>query len=60
MELGAGRRTKGDRIDPSVGIVLHRKSGDEVHAQETLAEIYSSRPLSSQWISRFYCAFDIR
>ena len=32
LHLGAGRRTKEDAIDHSVGIVCHRKRGDEVGA----------------------------
>lgn len=41
--LGAGRMTKEDKIDVSVGIVLHKKIGDYVEKGETLAEIHANR-----------------
>ena len=37
LELGAGRKTKEDDIDPAAGIELHRKMGDEIKKGETLA-----------------------
>lgn len=41
LELGAGRRTKTDPIDPSVGIRLRKKIGDRVEPGEPLAEIHA-------------------
>ena len=41
LRLGAGRRTKDDEIDHSVGIVLHKKRGDEVASGDTMAEIHA-------------------
>jgi pyrimidine-nucleoside phosphorylase len=41
VRLGAGRRTKDDDIDHSVGIVCRKKRGDQVAAGETLAEIHA-------------------
>jgi pyrimidine-nucleoside phosphorylase len=41
LHLGAGRRTKDDAIDHSVGVVCRRKRGDEVAAGEVLAEIHA-------------------
>ncbi len=38
--LGGGRERKEDSVDPAVGIVLHKKSGDRVDAREPLATIY--------------------
>jgi pyrimidine-nucleoside phosphorylase len=38
--LGGGRERKEDSVDPAVGIVLHKKVGDEVAAREPLATIY--------------------
>src|SRR6266700_5336329 len=38
--LGGGRERKEDSVDPAVGIVLHKKVGDRVDAQEPLATIY--------------------
>lgn len=40
MQLGAGRKTKDDVIDHAVGIVLCRKTGDEVKAGDTLAMLH--------------------
>jgi pyrimidine-nucleoside phosphorylase len=41
LELGAGRRTKEDEVDHSVGVVCHVKRGDEVVAGDVLAEIHA-------------------
>jgi pyrimidine-nucleoside phosphorylase len=38
--LGGGRERKEDAVDPAVGIVLHKKVGDEVSAGDPLATIY--------------------
>ena len=38
--LGGGRERKEDSVDPSVGIVLHKKVGDRIDAGEPLATIY--------------------
>jgi pyrimidine-nucleoside phosphorylase len=38
--LGGGREKKEDSVDPSVGIVLHKKVGDRVAANEALASIH--------------------
>ncbi|OAT86490.1 pyrimidine-nucleoside phosphorylase [Desulfotomaculum copahuensis] len=43
MLLGAGRRTREDRIDHAVGIVLHKKTGDRVEAGEPLATLHVNR-----------------
>ncbi|WP_085246722.1 pyrimidine-nucleoside phosphorylase [Gilliamella mensalis] len=42
MQLGAGRATKEDIIDPAVGIVLHKKVGDQVAEGEALLTIHAS------------------
>jgi len=42
MILGAGRLTKSDVIDPSVGIVVHKKVGDKVTKGDVIATIYSN------------------
>jgi pyrimidine-nucleoside phosphorylase len=41
MVLGAGRKTKDEAIDHSVGISLKKKVGDMVKEGETLAQFYS-------------------
>jgi pyrimidine-nucleoside phosphorylase len=38
--LGGGRERKEDSVDPSVGIVLHKKVGDRIAVGEPLATIY--------------------
>jgi pyrimidine-nucleoside phosphorylase len=42
LELGAGRRAKEDDIDPTAGIVLHKKVGDYVNKSETIATCYTN------------------
>jgi pyrimidine-nucleoside phosphorylase len=46
--MGAGRTTKEDRIDPSVGIVLHKKRGAWVRAGEPLATLHLRDESASQ------------
>lgn len=43
--LGAGRATKDDHIDLSVGIILHKKIGDTVKQGDTLATIHTNKEL---------------
>lgn len=38
--LGGGRERKEDKVDPSVGIDLHKKIGDRVESGEAMATIY--------------------
>jgi len=38
--LGGGRERKEDSVDPAVGMVLHKKVGDKVSAEEPLATVY--------------------
>jgi pyrimidine-nucleoside phosphorylase len=42
VDLGAGRRTKGEAIDHSVGIVLQAKVGDKVAAGDTLFTVHAN------------------
>ena len=46
MILGAGRAKKEDPIDHAAGIVLEKKTGDEVRQGETLAVFYTNRRAS--------------
>jgi len=43
MMLGAGRQTKEDDIDLSVGLELHKKVGDKVNEGESLLTIHSNQ-----------------
>lgn len=43
LELGAGRRTKEDSIDPAAGIVLKKKTGDAVKKGETIALAFTNK-----------------
>lgn len=40
MRLGAGRETKADQIDLSVGVDLHVKIGDRVNKDDVIATLY--------------------
>jgi pyrimidine-nucleoside phosphorylase len=40
MLLGAGRETTESRIDPAVGVTLHKKTGDEVESGEPLLTVH--------------------
>jgi thymidine phosphorylase len=47
--LGGGREKKEDSVDPSVGIVLHKKVSDRVSAGESLCTIhYNSETRAAQ------------
>jgi pyrimidine-nucleoside phosphorylase len=48
MRLGAGRVTKDDDIDHSVGVVCLRKRGDAVEAGDVLAEIHAKDDASAE------------
>jgi pyrimidine-nucleoside phosphorylase len=48
MHLGAGRTVKDDVIDHAVGVVCHRKRGDQVSAGDTLAEIHAQDETAAQ------------
>ena len=41
-DLGAGRITKEDNIDYSVGIILNKKVSDNIESGEELATIYAN------------------
>ncbi len=41
-ELGAGRKTKDDKIDPAAGIIFNFKIGDEIKKGDVIAEIFSN------------------
>lgn len=59
MVLGAGRETKEDKIDPAVGLILHKKVGDKVQKGEALLTIYSNREDVEEVKQRLYDAVTI-
>ncbi|MFD2168879.1 pyrimidine-nucleoside phosphorylase [Tumebacillus lipolyticus] len=58
MLLGAGRETKESEIDLAVGIVLHKKIGDQVAAGEPIATLHvSDERKLSEVIARLQAAY---
>ena len=56
LDLGGGRVTKEDKIDPSVGIVLRKKIGDNVQIGDVLCTLYlkeGAEPISDD-ITDYY------
>jgi pyrimidine-nucleoside phosphorylase len=41
IDLGAGRKTKDDKIDPKAGIIFNYKIGDTINKGVVLADLYS-------------------
>ncbi len=42
VRMGAGRRVKEDAVDPTAGLVLHKKLGEPVEKDDTLATLYTT------------------
>ena len=60
LELGAGRRTKADEIDHSVGIVLLKKRGERSSNGEPIAEVHARDEASAQEAGeRLRAAFEL-
>ena len=51
-EMGGGRFIPGDAIDPSVGVVFHRKRGDEITRGEPLLDLHTSTEEAARIASR--------
>lgn len=43
VEMGVGRLTQTDSVDPDAGILLYRKPGDAVIPGEVIAELYTTK-----------------
>jgi len=43
LELGAGRKTKADKIDPAAGIIFNPKIGDKIKKGEEIAKIFTNK-----------------
>lgn len=59
MEIGAGREKKECSINPAVGIVLAKKTGNRVEKGEAIAYVHHDQPLDARWEERFFEAFEI-
>ncbi|KAF0226592.1 MAG: pyrimidine-nucleoside phosphorylase [Erysipelotrichaceae bacterium] len=57
MVLGAGRATKVDVVNPAVGFVLNKKTGDFVDVGDSLGTIHHDTELKQDWIHEFKEAF---
>ena len=44
VDLGAGRAKKTDKVDPAVGIIVHKKVGEKVEKDNVLFTIYANAP----------------
>lgn len=52
VELGAGRKKVGARVDPAVGFVFRHKTGDKVEAGEPLVEVHAQSRSRAEEIGR--------
>ena len=60
VNLGAGRRRKGDPIDPAVGIVVHPKIGDRLEAGQPIGEVHArDRDAAAEAGRRVLAAMDV-
>ena len=59
LELGGGRKTKEEKIDPSVGIILNKKIGDDVKKGDVLCTLClkENAPFIEEDITSYY-SFD--
>lgn len=60
MELGAGRQSLHDTIDPRVGIVLLCHKDTKVCRGDPIAQVHAASPLDQQWLDRLQKAIEIR
>ena len=56
LDLGGGRKTKDDPIDPRVGIVLKKKIGDDVQVGDVLCTLYlkDDAPFVQEDLTSYY------
>ena len=59
MILGAGRATKESIVDLAVGLMLHKKIGDEVKKGDTIVTIHSNRENVEDVMERIYASYRI-
>ena len=59
IELGGGRKEKDDKIDPTVGIVLHVQVGGKVEKGQAVASVYSNTQCGPELERSVYSAFTL-
>jgi pyrimidine-nucleoside phosphorylase len=59
MRLGAGRTQIGERVDPSVGVYLHKKPGERVARGELLAELHVRGAAGAAELTQLMAAYRI-
>ena len=60
MMAGAGRQKAEDTIDPGVGVTVHKKIGDPVRADESLATLrHNGAPGVNEALALLSNAFEI-
>ena len=60
QRLGAGRAVEGEKIDPAVGLVMHKRLGDMVCKTQPIATFYvNNEEKLPDALSVFYEAFTI-
>lgn len=59
MELGAGRKTKEDKIDNEAGIELKKVTNEKVEEGEVIMKLYSSKKINPNIIDKLSPTFEI-
>lgn len=59
MLVGAGRQTKDDVIDHSVGVILKKKVGDKVGPNEVIATLYYNDANPTESINKIKTAYEL-
>lgn len=60
MKLGAGRLTKTDAIDHSVGIIIHKKIGDYIKVGQPLVTLHANHDVTDEIIEEVLKAYVIK
>lgn len=54
VDLGAGRKTKEDVIDPKVGVVIKKKIGDSIQIGDTLCTLYLGSKKTDKDVASYF------
>lgn len=60
VELGAGRFKKEDKVDPTAGIILRKKVGEEVKKDEVLCRLFTNYEPTEEFVTKALNAFIIK